>query len=90
MQLRLAITNNLLVELHYGGQRFPRLFAPHLIYRRAGGEVIVDGLEMLATPVRRQLDLGHIRWVLLTLTGFEKDPVPELASAEVHERIFPG
>ncbi len=90
MQLRLAITNNLLVELHYGRQRFPRLFAPHLIYRRAGGEVMVDGLEMLATPVRRQLDLSHIRRVLLTLTCFEKDPVPELASAEVHERIFPG
>ncbi len=89
MQLRLAITNNFLVELNYGRQKFARLFAPHLIYRRAGGDVMVAGLEMLVSPVRRQLELGQIRSVLLTSTCFGKDPELDLASAEYCDRIFP-
>jgi hypothetical protein len=53
-----------------------------MIYRRTEREVMVGGLEMLASPVRRRLELDQIRSVVLTSTCFEKDPQLDLTAAE--------
>ena len=74
-----AVRQRFVVQLRYDGDVGSRVFAPHVVYRSTGGNLLVGGVQIhnpaapLADGELRELSLAKLRTLRVTADRFEPD-----------------